>query len=144
MQKQRVSFGACFLDAAHSEVMVAGGFGYGQRSLPDTEVYSVKDNKWRITAPLNVPRKGANLLRFRDGAVYCFGGNSGEASVDSIERIDIGAGETAWTPLGVKLHKPVENMGCALISPKEILIFGGWSNGQKFKEGRILFVENEK
>ena len=118
------------LCAIESFIYVVGTF-VNNKVYPYCERYDCQKDKWKVIAPLNVPRSGVALCSFKNQYLFAFGGRVDQKSiVDVIEVYDIK--KNAWQEItGAACDKSKWIPGymslAYQITDKEIMIFGGKS-----------------
>ena len=153
MKKQRLSCAACFVGKAKDFVFVSGGFGAGHHVIADCEIFNVNDNMWTLFPSMKTKRASHSIM-LTDNLkwIYAFGGvNENNNPLLTIERVKLNNTvdptkdlNSEWAILRVELNDPIMNIGCYMVSEKEILVFGGMNGkGEKVKESRYFIIDNE-
>jgi len=115
--------------------------------LNNCELYYPKTDSYHYFPSLAIARENASSCVFKQGSdlyIYCFGGFDKRA-IDNIERIKLEFSKdpdetlnmtrplinSRWEMIkNASLEKSVECCGTFQISEKEIIIFGGFQNGE--------------
>jgi hypothetical protein len=134
-------------------VLVSGGYGLIRNVIGESEIFNVNDNYWTVISSMNTKRASHSLLSTENGrSVYAFGGvDANGMALDTIERFRFTHAENpladtnvSWELINVVLPQPIINIGCAQLSLKEILVFGGFTaEGDTLATGRVMMIENE-
>jgi len=97
--------------------------------LNHCEYYDVAENKWVVGPELNEPRCGHSACVVGN-SIYVIGGWN-KKYLSSIEKLDFGGHKWELIKLGKKSAiKPVQTAGAIAIKDDEMLIFGGYHDGE--------------
>lgn len=103
------------------QVFVLGGKNQANNTHNCCEVYSLQTQAWTAIAPMNFGRTCASGVHYA-GRIYVLGGY--QASVDnSIEEYTLSS--DSWELLSLRLPEKLWQHSSLLISPNQVLIFGG-------------------
>ncbi|KAM3139361.1 hypothetical protein pb186bvf_008581 [Paramecium bursaria] len=103
-------------------IFAIGGFG-GQFNTCLKTVEIFQQNKWSLTAPLNVPRRALASVSLPDG-IYVIGGFDGGQYLNSVEKYDDGR----WILIQPMLHPRCTLSAIATPDNQFIYVFGGFDN----------------
>ena len=104
-----------------------------------SEIYDIKENAWKVGPELNEARCGMASCIAGKG-IYAIGGWN-ESYLGSIEMLEIGKDKWETVKLSKKHNalKPVQSPGAVAISENEILIFGGYKEGEELSKDTYIF-----
>jgi len=103
------------------------------------EVYDAKENCWKKEPCLIEPRCGHSSCFIND-KIYVVGGWN-EKYLDSIEKFDLFEKEWEIVKLSKKNNclKPLQSAGLISLNDHEILIFGGYKEGEELSKNSYVF-----
>jgi len=119
-----------------SKVFVVGGCSLQPDAQPreafmetlrSCEVYSVSENKWTPSAPLQIARSGSRVVTLGDRYLAAVGGCDdvfGRAETQAtVELYDAASGH--WSLLGAGLAHPRTTAAVAVLDERQLLVVGG-------------------
>lgn len=116
-------------------VLIAGGFGAGQKSLASTEIYDPATKTFSAGPDMSSPRHSHSATRLPDGRVLIAGGYD----TDYLDNAEIFDPKTnRFTPT---VRMPVARSGhqAVLLNNGKVLIVGGVGSGWSFLASAELF-----
>lgn len=117
------------------KVLIAGGFGGGEKGLKTAEIYDPATNKFSSANNMNVARSGHTATFLPDGKILIAGGFNGDY-LDAAEIFDPKTKE--FTAIG-KLTTPRSEHIAVLLENGKVLLAGGVGTNWTFLESAEIF-----
>ncbi len=141
MQEGRSRHAIVAVEDKHALYAIGGETDSGVTK--DCEVYDVKENVWHPAPQLNEERCGHSACLLEGKTIYVVGGWN-QDYLATVERLNVEESKK-WELLKLKKHgalKPVQFPGLMPIRGHEILVFGGYKDGEELsKDCAVLDVK---
>ena len=147
MKTPRISFAACFLGEDREKIVVAGGYTQNRKALDLCELFDIHKNKWEDLPQMNSARVSSTIVNCQNksGADNLFvigGADENGTLLDTIENLEPDSEE--WITLSFSLPAGgIQSLGAFTISKGEIVVFGGWSKGNRIASSYIYNVDKD-
>ncbi len=104
------------------------------------EIYDIKENTWKAGPELLEARCGLSACVVAGKTIYAIGGWN-ESYLNSIESLEIGKSKWESVKISKKYNalKPIQSPGAVWTGGKEIMIFGGYKEGEELSKDTYQF-----
>jgi len=104
-------------------VYAIAGYNSEEGIISKCERLYIQSRKWEAIESINVGRINTAAIKITENYVYCFGGQSAEGFLNSIERYNVDL--NVWSLLEVSLPDLITNATALQISSNHIMLLGG-------------------